>query len=57
MWRKEREYSLGALLDHPVLRVVIRSMGMDRRSVELLTESAEDGDKRQPRASDEPIMD
>lgn len=56
MWRKEREYSLEALLDHPVLRVVMKSLGMDRRSVALLTEQAADGEGRQPRASDEPIV-
>ena len=56
MWRKEREYPLETLLDHPVLRVVMKSMGMDRRSVELLTESAEEGDKYQPRRGDEPVV-
>ena len=56
MWRKEREYPLEALLDHPVLRVVMKSMGMDRRSVELLTESTEESDKHRPCRSDEPVV-
>lgn len=57
MWRKEREYSLAALLDHPVFRVVMKSMGMDRRSVGLLTDEAADGDERQPLRIDQPIID
>lgn len=39
MWRKEHEYSLEVLLDHPVLGVVMTSKGMDRRAVELLLET------------------
>jgi hypothetical protein len=40
MWRQEREHSLDALLDHPALGLAMKSMGMDRRAVELLLESA-----------------
>ena len=39
MWRQERKYSLDALLDHPVLALAMRSMGMDRQAVELLLEA------------------
>jgi hypothetical protein len=42
MWRKQHEYSLAQLLDHPVLGLVMKSQGMDRRSVELLLEAGED---------------
>jgi hypothetical protein len=39
MWRREHEYSLELLLNHPVLGVVMTSTGMDRRAVELLLET------------------
>lgn len=38
MWRDKKEYSLDALLDHPVLGLVMTSTGIDRRAVELLLE-------------------
>lgn len=56
MWRKEREYSVGALIDHPILAVVMRSMGMDRRSVDLLLDVAtEEHNSRTVPADDEPV--
>jgi hypothetical protein len=41
MWRIEHEYSLDALLNHPVLGLVMTSAGMDRRAVELLLGAAQ----------------
>jgi hypothetical protein len=55
MWRKEREYSPGALIDHPVLSVMMRSMGMDRQSVGLLLEEAAEEHKPRPDPAGEPV--
>jgi hypothetical protein len=55
MWRQQREYSLGALLDHPVLGVVMKSTGMDPRVVELLLEAAQRRRQPEPDHQDDPI--
>jgi hypothetical protein len=55
MWRQQREYSLGALLDHPVLGVVMKSTGMDPRVVELLLEAAQRRRQPEPDHQNDPI--
>lgn len=52
MWHKAREYSLDQLLEHPVLGLVMRSMGMDRQSVELLLEGAAEKPDHRPDPTD-----
>ena len=56
MWHKQHEYSMAQLLDHPVLRMAMKTMGMDRRAVELLLERAEDDPDRQPDRVDDPVL-
>ena len=56
MWRRDHEYSIAELLDHPVLTMVMRSMGMDRRAVELLLETVEDDADRQRGRTDDPVI-
>ncbi len=41
MWRRQHEYSVAELLDHPVLGLLMTGRGMDRRAVALLVEAAE----------------
>jgi hypothetical protein len=36
MFRRSKEYSLGELLEHPVLGVQMTSEGIDRRCLELM---------------------
>ena len=56
MWRKQREYPLGVLLDHPVLTMVTRSLGMEPRSVQLLVETAANERDLEPGVNDEPLI-
>ncbi len=56
MWRRDHEYSIAELLDHPVLAMAMRSMGMDRRAVELLLETVEDDTDRQRGRTDDPVI-
>ncbi len=55
MWREAHEYSLDALVNHPVLGLVMRSTGMDRRAVELLLEAAQPVRQPEPDHRNEPI--
>jgi hypothetical protein len=55
MWRKEYEYSLAALVDHPVLGLVMISVGIDRRAVELLLEAVQPIRQPEPDRRGDPI--
>jgi hypothetical protein len=55
MWREEHEYSLAALVDHPVLGLVMISTGIDRRAVELLLEAAPPVRQPEPDRRGDPI--
>lgn len=56
MWRRQKEYLLAELLDHPALTLALASRGMERRSVALLLDAAgADGDRAGCRV-DAPIV-
>jgi hypothetical protein len=55
MWRAEHEYSLDALVDHPVLGLVMTSKGIDRRAVELLLEAARPVRQLEPDSRGDPV--
>jgi hypothetical protein len=55
MWRRQKEYLLAELLDHPVLTLALASMGMEHRSVALLLEQAHDCD-REPSRPEGPVF-
>ena len=52
MWRRQHEYSVGELLDHPVLGLLMTGRGMDRRAVALLVDAAEQVKKATPENHD-----
>jgi hypothetical protein len=39
MWRRQHEYSVAELLDHPVLGLLMTGSGMEYRAVALLVEA------------------
>ncbi|HXC89047.1 MAG TPA: hypothetical protein VNV18_02680 [Stellaceae bacterium] len=53
MWREKHEYSLDELLDHPVLGLAMTRIGIDRRAVELLLETAPPAREREFEAPDD----
>lgn len=55
MWHEEHEYSLDALVDHPVLGLVMIGTGIDRRAVELLLEAASPARPPEPDRRGDPI--
>lgn len=55
MWRKQREYSLDVLLDHPGLGFEMTETGIDRRAVELLLEPPQPLRPADPDRADDPI--
>ena len=55
MWSREKEYSLVALLEHPILALAMANAGMDRRSIELLLEAASAERQQNPERYEEPI--
>lgn len=56
MWRAVKEYRLAQLLDDPVLGLALASQGMERRSIELLLETAGGDRARQQCRPEEPIF-
>ncbi len=55
MWHEEHEYSLDALVDHPVLGLVMIGTGIDCRAVELLLEAASPARPPEPDRRGDPI--
>ncbi len=56
MWRAEKEYRVAQLLDDPVLGLALASRGMERRSIELLLETASGDRAREHCRPEEPIL-
>ncbi len=52
MWRRQHEYSVAELLDHPVLGLLMTGRGIERRAVALLVETAEQVREAKPESRD-----
>ncbi len=53
MWRRQHEYSVAELLDHPVLGLLMTGRGMERRAVALLVEAADQIRQAAPESRDD----
>ncbi|MGA8551616.1 MAG: hypothetical protein WB678_15415 [Stellaceae bacterium] len=56
MWKRQKEYRLAELLDHPALSLALASQGMERRSVALLLEAEGAARDREIDRVEEPIF-
>ncbi len=56
MGKRQKEYRLAELLDHPALSLALASQGMERRSVALLLEAGGAARDREIDRVEEPVF-